>query len=328
MHRNATQWIFMEPLKVKSSRDHGGHNDGVFLSVTLELSPTPGFSETSSLSSSLEGSWLLVPQQEVGTRNPVWPLRPCRQVKAFLECLSFVDFFSFVSFFFFISAWFTPVALGFWLFSFTPSLLLSLLLFFFSFGARRTLEFWELCRKSLHSPQPLVDKNMNFLLPSHKFCLTEYWGLNETCQTVCRSWYHGHQDPSAVRWPKVAITGLELSPTLMSSVHTSEHLFALPSHLRGRQYYPLGTKTSPETRGVHNPGLTPSKQGACAQTVHNGKRCMRPAFEVWQSVCPDSFLQSECSFFHSALIQFFKLFPEYATNNFYVTGEVSCYFIF
>lgn len=136
MHRNATQWIFMEPLKVKSSRDHGGHNDGVFLSVTLELSPTPGFSETgfsetSCLSSSLEGSWLLVPQQEVGTRNPVWPLRPCRQVKAFLECLSFVDFFfSFVSFFF-ISAWFTPVALGFWLFYFTPSLLLSLLLLLF-----------------------------------------------------------------------------------------------------------------------------------------------------------------------------------------------------
>lgn len=108
MHRNATQWIFMEPLKVKSSRDHGGHNDGVFLSVTLELSPTPGFSETGfsetfCLSSSLEGSWLLVPQQEVGTRNPVWPLRPCRQVKAFLECLSFVDFFFPLSLFFYFS---------------------------------------------------------------------------------------------------------------------------------------------------------------------------------------------------------------------------------
>lgn len=175
MHQNATQWIFMEPLKVKSSRDHGGHNDGVFLSVTLELSPTQGFSETSCLSSSLEGSWLLVPQQEVGTQNPVWPLRPCRQVKAFLECLSFVDFFFFCLFFLFQhgslqwpwdSSCFILLHPSFFPFFF--------FFFFSSFGALRTLEFWELCRKSLYPPQPLVDKKLNFLLPSHKFGLTEY----------------------------------------------------------------------------------------------------------------------------------------------------------
>ena len=38
--------------------------------------------------------------------------------------------------------------------------------------------------------------------------------------------------------------------------------------------------------------------------------------------------QSLCSLFCSALIQFFTLFPEYAKNDFYVTGEVSWCLIF
>lgn len=57
---------------------------------------------------------------------------------------------------------------------------------------------------------------------------------------------------------------------------------------------------------------------ACAQPLRHGSQSALTHFPS----------QSECPFFHSALVQFFQLFPEYAKNNFYVTGEVSCCLIF
>lgn len=82
----------MEPLKSKYSQDHGAYNDPFCLSITLELFPPPGFAGPPCLSSSLDGSWLLVSQQEAGTKTPSRFSGIAIWVKTFIELLSFTSF--------------------------------------------------------------------------------------------------------------------------------------------------------------------------------------------------------------------------------------------
>ncbi|OBS66052.1 hypothetical protein A6R68_05408 [Neotoma lepida] len=90
----------------------------------------------------------------------------------------------------------------------------------------------------------------------------------------------------------------------ISEIDVAQNLYRM-------QYYLLRTKT------MHQRNAQPS--ASFFQTEG-----MLPAGEAQQPATLSHFsTQSRCPLFHSALVQFFKLFPEYAKNEFYITGEVS-----